>query len=303
MSPAPRPSDDDRQRLGPAARLGAGESVDETEEPGRHRDHAGKVDARALRVGLVDQQDHRADRGRDREQQVDVQAPAPREHLGEDAPEQQADRRPAAGDRAEDPEGLAALVRIGERRRQQRQRRGSQQGAERALQGARRDQDAEGLRGAAECRRDREPEQADHERPLAPEQVRDAPAEEQEAPERERVRRDDPLAVLVGETQVLLRRRQRDVHDRRVEDHHQLRDPEHRQDRPPAIVMRARRALARVRHPLRSCHDEASEGACLPRRSANQSAMSMCFSCERFETQWSPSAYSVRVLSVLAAPS
>jgi hypothetical protein len=39
------------------------------------------------------------------------------------------------------------------------------------------------------------------------------------------------------------------------------------------------------------------------RRSANQSAISMCFSFERFETQWSPSGNSVNVLSALVARS
>ena len=55
-------------------------------------------------------------------------------------------------------------------------------------------------------------------------------AEQQQAAERERVGGDDPLAVAVGEVQRLLRGRQRDVHDRRVEDDHQLRDAEDGED-------------------------------------------------------------------------
>src|ERR1700756_3253968 len=48
------------------------------------------------------------------------------------------------------------------------------------------------------------------------------PAEEQQqAAERQRVRRHDPLPVHVAEAQVSLGRRQRDVHDRGVKDDHQ----------------------------------------------------------------------------------
>ena len=59
------------------------------------------------------------------------------------------------------------------------------------------------------------------------------PAEQQQAAERERVGRDDPLARAVGEAQRVLRGGQRDVHDGGVEHDHQLRDAEDREDRPP----------------------------------------------------------------------
>ena len=55
-------------------------------------------------------------------------------------------------------------------------------------------------------------------------------AEQQQAAERQRVGGDDPLAVVVGEAEVGLRRRQRDVHDRRVEHDHQLGEAEHGED-------------------------------------------------------------------------
>ncbi len=63
------------------------------------------------------QQRQRAEHPDPGEQQVDVQAPPPRQVLGEHAAEQQADRRAAAGQRAEHAERLAALVGLGERRR------------------------------------------------------------------------------------------------------------------------------------------------------------------------------------------
>jgi hypothetical protein len=100
------------------------------------------------------------------------------------------------------------------------------------------DQQAEALRGAAERGCTGEAEQAGDEGPFAPEQVGDPAAEQQQAAERERVRRDDPLAVVVGEAEVGLRRRERDVDDRHVEDDQQLGDADDPEDQPPAVVMR-----------------------------------------------------------------
>jgi hypothetical protein len=76
------------------------------------------------------------------------------------------------------------------------------------------------------------------ERPLAPEQVRDPPAQEQQTAERQCIRGHDPLPVGVRAMQRTLRRGQRDIHNRDVQDDHQLRDRENRQDRPTPRVMR-----------------------------------------------------------------
>ena len=70
---------------------------------------------------------------------------------------------------------------------------------------------------------------------LAAEDVRRAAAEQQEAAEQQRVGVDDPLQVGLAEVQILLDRRQRDVHDRRVEDHHELGEADEDQ-RHPAVV-------------------------------------------------------------------
>src|SRR4051812_12344894 len=106
----------DRQAAAPAGGLGVREAVDEREQAGRGGQGAGDVQARAGGRNLVDQQRGGGDGGRDREQQVHVQAPAPGEVFGEDAAEQQSDRGAAAGDRAEDAKGLGPLVRGGEGR-------------------------------------------------------------------------------------------------------------------------------------------------------------------------------------------
>ena len=79
-------------------------------------------------------------------------------------------------------------------------------------------------RERAEQRGGGEQHQAGEEDPLAADQVAGATAEQQEAAEEQRVRVDDPLQVRLGDLQVGLDRRQRDVDDRGVEDHHELRE-------------------------------------------------------------------------------
>src|SRR4029079_18703829 len=167
-----------------------------------------------------------------------VQAPAPVEDLGERPAEQEAERAAGAGDRAEDAERLPALGRIGERRGQQRERRGREHRREDALQRTRRHEHPERLCGAAQRGCAREAQKARDERPLAPEEVRDAPAEQEQAAERERVGGDHPLAGVVGEAEVALGGRQRDVHDGHVQHHEQLRDADHAEDQPAAGVVR-----------------------------------------------------------------
>ena len=97
---------------------------------------------------------------------------------------------------------------------------------------------ANDVRGAADRRRDREADQTDQERALAAEDVGDPAAEQQEAAEGQRVGRDDPLPVVVGEVQRVLRGGQRDVHDRRVQHDHELRDAQHGKDEPATGVVR-----------------------------------------------------------------
>jgi hypothetical protein len=114
-----------------------------------------------------------------------------------------------------------------------RQGGGREQRAEHALQSPGGDQHAEVGSRTAERRSRGEAEQADHEGPLAAEEIGQAAAEEEQRAEGERVGRDDPLAVAVGEAEVGLSRRERDVHDRRVEHDHQLSEGDGREGPPP----------------------------------------------------------------------
>jgi hypothetical protein len=92
------------------------------------------------------------------------------------------------------------------------------------------------VREAARERAEREEGQAGEEDPLATEQVGHAAAEQQESAEGDRVGGDHPLHALLGDAQVLLDRRDRDVHDRDVEDGHEERRADDPEDQPAARI-------------------------------------------------------------------
>jgi hypothetical protein len=102
------------------------------------------------------------------------------------------------------------------------------------LQRARRDEHRSRVREPAHERGDREDPDASEEEAAPAEQVGHPPAEEQEAPEGERIAVDDPLQALGAEPERALDRRQRDVHDRRVEHDHELGKTDDDEDPPAA---------------------------------------------------------------------
>ena len=213
-----------------------GEPVDQAEHRGRDERDAGQVQPGPGAGALLLEQQHRSGAGEACEDQVHVQAPAPGQVLGQDPAEHQADRAAGAHDRAVDAERLAALLRIAERRGQDRQGRRREKRAERALEGPRRDQHAEAGGRAAGGRRGGEAECADQERDLAADQVAEPSAEKEQAAERERVGGHHPLPVHGGEAQRPLRGRQRDIDDRGVQHDHELGEADGAQDQPPAAV-------------------------------------------------------------------
>ena len=234
----------ERGRLGPVGRLlervrrRLREAVDQGDEADRDRDGTEDVVLRGA-VGTTlpherDGQEHGDDRDRD----VDQQAPAPREVLGEDAAEEQAERGAAAGDRTVDAERAGALLGLVEGHGDERQGRGSQQRREGTLEATCREQQGGGGRCTAERGGAGEADEADDERALAADVVGDPAAEEEETAEGQGVRRDDPLLVGVGDAEGRLRRRDREVHDRGVEDDHELRDADDQQGAPAQRVER-----------------------------------------------------------------
>ena len=100
----------DGHRGAPAVALRLGEAVDEADQAQRREQRSGHVvPGRARGPALVHDED-RPDGGEDGDRDVDQQAPAPRDVLGEHAPEQDADRSPGTRDGAVGTERLGPLL-------------------------------------------------------------------------------------------------------------------------------------------------------------------------------------------------
>ena len=87
-------------------------------------------------------------------------------------------------------------------------------------------------RETGEQRRDREDENPGEEQAPPAEPVAEPAAEQEEPAEHQRIGADHPLQVLLGEAEVCLDGRERDVDDRDVEDGHELHDADQRQGEP-----------------------------------------------------------------------
>ena len=162
-----------------------------------------------------------------------------REELGEDAAEQQADRAAAGRDRAQTPSAFVRSAPFRERRRDDRERGGGdERGAEALQRRGRRSASPTTVARPLSSEAAVKTTTPARKMRLRPEEVAGAAAEQQEAAEDERVGVDDPLQVGVGDAEVGLDRRQRDVHDRRVEDDHELREADEDEDEPGVLVRR-----------------------------------------------------------------
>jgi hypothetical protein len=161
----------------------------------------------------------------------------PVDRLGQDAAGQQADRAARGGDEAEHADGLGLLGGLREHPHDHRQHDGRAEGAAGALHEAGSDQHALGLGDRAEQRGAREHREPDEEDPSLADQVAQAPREQQQAAERDHVGVDHPGEVALGEAQVILDGRQRDVDDRAVDDDHQHGHAEHVEGGPAVVLV------------------------------------------------------------------
>ena len=108
----------------PALRAGLRDRVDERGSPAVTSTAPGKSNdfTRASRLSVS--RNGASDEGRHADRDVDEEDPLPAQRVGEDAAEQDARRGAEAADRAPDAERDVALAPFGERRREDRQRRG-----------------------------------------------------------------------------------------------------------------------------------------------------------------------------------
>jgi len=186
----------------------------------------------------VGEQALREVRRRDPDGDVDEEDPVPVQGRREDAAGEEADRGARRRDEREDPDRLGLLVGPREERDDHAEDDGRGQRPADALDEARGDEHVLALGRAAEQRRQREQCEAAEEDPLAADEVTQAPGQEQQSAERDEVGVHDPGEARLGEAEVLLDRRQRDVHDRLVEDDHQHPRAEDDQRDPAVAVAR-----------------------------------------------------------------
>jgi hypothetical protein len=109
--------------------------------------------------------------------------------------------------------------------------RGQHRAAE-TLRGTGADQDLRcGRQAGGQARQGEQAEPGDQHAALA-EQIRRAAAQQHKTGERQHVTIDYPGQPGVGESEIALHRRQRDVHDRHVQDDHELASAHQREDQP-----------------------------------------------------------------------
>ena len=235
-----RGGDEDADGLAraPAPAVALRDAENEERETRRDENRTRNVEALAVLVQALREQDRREDQRRDADRDVHEEDPLPRQEVDEDAAEEDACRRTDAADGAPGTERDVALATLREHRDEDRQRGRGEGGRAETLQRAERDQRRLTPREPAEQRAEREDQRSGHEDAPPAEEVGGASAQEEEPSEDERVGADHPLQVLLGEPEIELYRRQRDVDDRDVEDGHEL----HREDErecEPFLAVRA----------------------------------------------------------------
>ena len=190
------------------------------------------VDGRVARLAGGEEGD---DHGADGDRQVEEEDRAPGDVLGQRAADRRPDRERQRRDAGPQADRLAALSGR-ERRRDDRQGAGHHERAADALERAARDEPFLSRREADQRARAGEHDHAEQEHPAAAEDVAEPAARDEQHRERQRVRVDGPLERRDRRAEVVLDRRQRDVHDRVVEHDHEQREA-HGRERPPLAVL------------------------------------------------------------------
>src|SRR5581483_4965953 len=170
----------------------------------------------------------------ERDRDVDEEDHAPGRDVDEPAADGRADHERDAAPGRPLPDRRAAR-RARERRREHRERRGSEERARDSLQAAEDDERGRVRRRRAEDRDGAEARDADREHAELDEDLAERAADEDQGAEREEVRVDDPLLRREPAAEVVLDVRQRDVDHRTVDERHR-RAQDARDERPAREV-------------------------------------------------------------------
>ncbi len=176
--------------------------------------------------------------GRQPDRDVDQEDRRPARAVHQEAAEQRAERHADPDDAAPDADGLGALARLGEGVGDDGHGHRVEHRAADRLQRAERDQPPEAGRETARQGAQDEEHQPGLEDPAAADAVGDGAGEHQQRGQHQGVGVDDPLEAGGGGVQILLDRRERDVHDGVVQaddEQAQAADPE---DQQPVAAVR-----------------------------------------------------------------
>ena len=253
-------------RGGPSRLVSVHDRVDREDQRAGDRRGPGEVDPLALRgPGRTRQEPQRQEHDHGADRDVDEEDPVPVQEVGQEAAEHDTDAPAACGHEAEDPHRLGAVGGLGEKHEHQREGDRGRDGASDALHRPRGDEEALRRCEAARERGQREQRDPDQEEPPVTEQVAEPPAEQQAAAVSQQVRVHDPRERGLGEAEVVLDRRQRDVHDRHVQHDHQRRETQHVEGDPATAAFQGHKApfgrsrrvgLAACREFIGSSNDE-----------------------------------------------
>jgi hypothetical protein len=179
---------------------------------------AGQIVRAARRARLVRCDDPYGDeRDGQHHRDLDEEDPTPVQRVGHEPSEHEPHREARAPARAEDPQCAVALLPLGERRRDERDRGRHRQRRPDALQGPRHHEHG-GPGGQAAGQRHRaEERKSQHEGAPPAHQVGHPAAEEQQAAIGQHVRVGDPREPALADVEVRADARQRDLRDRQVE--------------------------------------------------------------------------------------
>jgi hypothetical protein len=200
----------------------ADDRVDAEHQRGGDQHGAWRVGALAQpEAAVVRQQPARRQRRAHTDRDVHEEDPVPVDRLRQHPAREQPDRPAGRGHERVDADRLRLLARLREHRHDHPEdhRRGHR--AAGALEEARADQNALAGGDAAQDRGDREHCEPREEDLPAPDQVAEPPGQQQQAAERDQIGVHHPRQRRGREAEVVLDRRQRDVHDRDVEHDHQ----------------------------------------------------------------------------------